>query len=36
MGFFTRSSTADEAEAYLQAQVKRWRPIVKASGATAD
>lgn len=36
MGFVTRSSTADEAEAYLQAQVKRWRPIVKASGATAD
>jgi tripartite-type tricarboxylate transporter receptor subunit TctC len=36
ISFETRSSTADQAEAYLQASIKRWRPIVKASGATAN
>lgn len=36
ISFTTRSSTADEAEAYLQGEIKRWRPIVKVSGATAE
>ena len=36
ISFETRSSTPEQAEAYLQASIKRWRPIVKASGATAN
>ena len=36
ISFATRSTTPDEAEAYLQASIKKWRPIVQASGATAN
>jgi tripartite-type tricarboxylate transporter receptor subunit TctC len=34
ISFETRSGTPEQAVAYLQESIKRWRPIVKASGAT--